>query len=85
MYHSFCKRFEKLFDLKSDGHIQVYLGNQIEHDSVEGTVTVDQERLHSTTMKKVCNMICGKGRVRSSNPGPWDTKRSAMTTALHAR
>jgi hypothetical protein len=40
---SFRKMFEKCFDFKSDVHVQVYLGNQIEHTSVKGTVTVDQE------------------------------------------
>jgi hypothetical protein len=43
MYCSFRKRFEKRFDLKSNDHVQVYLGNRIEHDCVKGTVTVDQE------------------------------------------
>ena len=28
MYRSFRKRFEKKFDLKSDDHIEVYLGNR---------------------------------------------------------
>jgi hypothetical protein len=43
MYSSFSKRFEKLFDLKSDDHVPVYLGNRIKLDRVKGTVTVDQE------------------------------------------
>ncbi len=43
MYHTFCKRFEKHFELKSDDHINVYLGNSIVHDRVKGSVTVSQE------------------------------------------
>jgi hypothetical protein len=43
MYRTFRKRFEKRFELKSDDHIDVYLGNRIVHDRVKGSVTVSQE------------------------------------------
>ncbi len=52
MYCSFRKRFEKRYDLKPDDHVQVYLGNQIEHDSVKGTVTVDQEHYVLACLEK---------------------------------
>ena len=52
MYRSFRKRFEKRFDLKSDDHVQVYLGNRIEHDRVKGTVTVDQEHYVLACLEK---------------------------------
>ena len=47
MYRSFRKRFEKQFDLKSDDHIDVYLGNQILNDREKGTVTISQEQLRT--------------------------------------
>jgi hypothetical protein len=43
LYRTFRKRFEKRFELKSDDHIDVYLGNRIVHDRVKGSVTVSQE------------------------------------------
>jgi hypothetical protein len=43
LYRTFRKRFEKRFELKSDDHIDVYLGNHIVHDRVKGSVTVSQE------------------------------------------
>jgi hypothetical protein len=52
MYRSFRKRFEKRFDLKSDDHVQVYLGNRIQHDRVKGTVTVDQEHYVLACLEK---------------------------------
>jgi hypothetical protein len=51
-YRSFRKRFEKRFDLKSDDHVQVYLGNRIKHDRVKGTVTVDQEHYVLACLEK---------------------------------
>ena len=43
MYRSFRKRFEKKFDVKSDDHFDVYLGNRIVQDRAKGTVTMSQE------------------------------------------
>jgi hypothetical protein len=43
MYRVFRKRFGKRFDLKSDDHMEVYLGNRITHNRAEGTVTMSQE------------------------------------------
>ena len=40
MYRSLHKRFEKKFDLKSDDHIDVYLGNRIVQDRAKGTVAM---------------------------------------------
>ena len=52
MYRSFRKRFEKRFDLKSDDHVEVYLGNRIQHDRAKGTVTVDQEHYVLACLEK---------------------------------
>jgi hypothetical protein len=42
MYRAFRKRFKKRLDLKSEDHVEVYLGDRIQHNRVKGTVTVDQ-------------------------------------------
>jgi hypothetical protein len=52
MYRSFRKRFEKRFDLKSDDHIDVYLGNRLLHDREKGTVTVSQEHYLLACLEK---------------------------------
>jgi len=52
MYRSFRKRFEKKFDLKSDDHIEVYLGNHINHDRAKGTVTMSQEHYLMACLEK---------------------------------
>ena len=52
MYRSFRKRFEKRFDLKSDDHIDVYLGNRLLHDRAKGTVTVSQEHYLLACLEK---------------------------------
>ena len=52
MYRSFRKRFEKRFDLKSDDHIDVYLGNRLLHDRAKGTVTVNQEHYLLACLEK---------------------------------
>jgi hypothetical protein len=52
MYRAFRKRFEKRFDLKSDDHVEVYLGNRIQHDRVKGTVIVDQEHYVLACLEK---------------------------------
>ena len=54
MYRSFRKRFEKRFDLKSDDHIDVYLGNRLFHDRAKGTVTVSQEHYFLACHKTSC-------------------------------
>ena len=48
----FAKRFEKRFDLKSDDHIDVYLGNRLLHDRAKGTVTVSQEHYLLACLEK---------------------------------
>ena len=52
MYRSFRKRFEKKFDLKSDDHIEVYLGNRITQDRAKGTVTMSQEHYLMACLEK---------------------------------
>jgi hypothetical protein len=52
LYRSFRKRFEKRFDLKSDDHVEVYLGNRIQQDRAKGTVTVDQEHYILACLEK---------------------------------
>lgn len=52
MYRSFRKHFEKRFDLKSDDHVAVYLGNRIQHARIKGTVTVDQEHYVLACLEK---------------------------------
>ena len=52
MYRSFRKRFEKKFDLKSDDHIDVYLGNRIVQDRAKGTVTMSQEHYLMSCLEK---------------------------------
>ena len=51
MYRSFRKRFEKKFDLKSDYHIDVYLGNCIVQDRARGTVTMSQEHYFMASLE----------------------------------
>ncbi len=47
------------FDLKSDDHVQVYVGNRIEHDRVKGTVTVTvQEHYVLACLGKICLNRC---------------------------
>jgi hypothetical protein len=43
LYRSFRKRFEGLFDLKSDDSVDLYLGNSIVVDSSKHTVSVSQK------------------------------------------
>jgi hypothetical protein len=52
MYRVFRKQFEKKFDLKSDDHIEVYLGNSITQDSIKGTVTMSQEHCLMACLEK---------------------------------
>ena len=58
MYHSFRKRFEKKFDLKSDDHIDVYLGDRIVLDRAKGTVTMSQEHYLMAYLEKFGLMDC---------------------------
>ena len=52
MYRSIRILFEKKFDLKSDDHIEVYLGNRIAQDRAEGTVTMSQEHYLMACLEK---------------------------------
>jgi hypothetical protein len=52
MYRAFRKHFEKKFDLKSDDHIEVYLGNHITQDRIKGTVTMSQEHYLMACLEK---------------------------------
>ena len=53
MYSSFGKRLEKKFYLKSDDHIDVYLGNSIVQDRAKGTVTTSQEHYLMACLEEV--------------------------------
>ena len=53
MYSSFGKRLEKKFYLKSDDHIDVYLGNSIVQDRAKGTVTMSQEHYLMACLEEV--------------------------------
>jgi hypothetical protein len=53
MYRSFRERFEKRFDLKSNDHVKVYLGNSIQHDPAKRTATVDQEHCVLACLEKL--------------------------------
>ena len=52
MYRAFRKRFEKRFELKSDDHVDSYLGNRILHDRAKGSVTVSQEHYSMACLER---------------------------------
>jgi hypothetical protein len=47
LFSVFRKRFEKRFELKSDDHVDSYLGNRIIRGRGRGSVTVSQEHYKS--------------------------------------
>ena len=52
LYRVFRKRFEKRFELKSDDHVDSYLGNRISHDRARGSVTVSQEHYSMACLER---------------------------------
>jgi hypothetical protein len=51
-YRSFRKEFEKRFDLKSNDHVDVYLGNQIIVDKSKSTVSISQKHYIQSCLEK---------------------------------
>ena len=52
LYRVFRKHFEKRFELKSDDHVDSYLGNRIIHDRIRGSVTVSQEHYSMACLER---------------------------------
>ena len=52
MYRDFRKKFEKRFDLKSDDHVDLYLGNRIIVDHVNHTVSINQKHYIQSCLDK---------------------------------
>ena len=82
MYRAFRKKFEKKFDLKSDDHIDVYLGNRIDHDRAKGTVTMSQEHYLMACLEKFGLADCnGVDKPISSRLTAQDQPEIADSTA----
>ncbi len=58
LYSVFRKRFEKRFELKSDDHVDFYLGNRIIHDRARGSVTVSQEHYSMACLDRFGRANC---------------------------